>query len=121
VLQAWYPGPQGGRAVAQVLFGQASPSGKLPVTFYNEIEDLPPFTDYAMAGRTYRYFTGEVLYPFGYGLTYGDCHVTGASACPPDAAGIPLRVTVRNDGAETDDVLQIYVKPQDTRWAAPNA
>ena len=121
VLQAWYPGPQGGRAVAQVLFGQASPSGKLPVTFYNEIEDLPPFTDYAMAGRTYRYFTGEVLYPFGYGLTYGDCHVTGASACPPDAAGIPLRVTVRNDGAETDDVLQIYVKPQDIRWAAPNA
>ena len=73
VLQAWYPGSQGGRAVAQVLFGEASPSGKLPVTFYRGVEDLPDFTDYAMAGRTYRYYQGEPLYPFGYGLTYGDC------------------------------------------------
>ena len=120
ILQAWYPGAAGGRAVAQVLFGQASPAGKLPVTFYNSVDDLPPFTDYAMAGRTYRYHQGPVLYPFGYGLTYGDCRVTGAGWEPDGADGFRLWARVRNDGAETDEVLQVYVRPEDTPWATPN-
>ncbi|MGI6254678.1 MAG: glycoside hydrolase family 3 C-terminal domain-containing protein [Acutalibacter sp.] len=121
VLQAWYPGARGGKAVAQVLFGEASPSGKLPVTFYNGLEDLPEFTDYTMAGRTYRYYQGEVLYPFGYGLTYGDCQVTEVTSHAVDEEGVHLVVKVRNDGVETDDVLQVYVKPEETQWAAPNA
>lgn len=78
VLQLWYPGAQGGKAAAKVLFGEVSPSGKLPVTFYESLDELPEFTDYHMAGRTYRYMKGKAQYPFGYGLTYGDVCVTGA-------------------------------------------
>lgn len=83
VLQLWYPGAQGGKAAAKVLFGEVSPSGKLPVTFYESLNELPEFTDYRMAGRTYRYMKGKAQYPFGYGLTYGDVCVTGAeiAAC----------------------------------------
>lgn len=78
VIQLWYPGAQGGMAAAKVLFGEVSPSGKLPVTFYESLNELPEFTDYRMAGRTYRYMKGKAQYPFGYGLTYGDVCVTGA-------------------------------------------
>lgn len=78
VLQLWYPGAQGGKAAAKVLFGKVSPSGKLPVTFYESLDELPEFTDYRMAGRTYRYMKGKAQYPFGYGLTYGDVRVTEA-------------------------------------------
>lgn len=78
VLQLWYPGAQGGKAAAKVLFGEVSPSGKLPVTFYESLDELPEFTDYHMAGRTYRYMKGKAQYPFGYGLTYGDVRVTEA-------------------------------------------
>lgn len=78
VLQLWYPGAQGGKAAAKVLFGEVSPSGKLPVTFYESLDELPEFTDYRMAGRTYRYMKGKAQYPFGYGLTYGDVRVTEA-------------------------------------------
>ena len=72
VLQAWYPGARGGRVIADLLLGELSPSGKLPVTFYQDTESLPAFEDYSMEGRTYRYIKEEPLYPFGYGLTYGD-------------------------------------------------
>jgi beta-glucosidase len=71
VLQCFYPGAEGGHALADILFGKVSPSGRLPVTFYRSVDDLPPFEDYSMRNRTYEYFTGKVLYPFGYGLTYG--------------------------------------------------
>lgn len=83
VIQLWYPGAQGGKAAAKVLFGEVSPSGKLPVTFYESLDELPEFTDYHMEGRTYRYMKGTAQYPFGYGLTYGDVCVTGAeiAAC----------------------------------------
>ena len=70
ILVAWYPGQQGGNAVADVLFGDANPAGRLPVTFYESVGQLPPFADYDMEGRTYRYFRGEPVYPFGFGLSY---------------------------------------------------
>ena len=70
ILQAWYPGEEGGRAVAEVLFGEVNPSGHLPMTFYRATTDLPAFTDYSMANRTYRYFSGKPLYAFGHGLSY---------------------------------------------------
>ena len=107
VLQLWYPGARGGRTVADILFGSVSPSGKLPVTFYynSALEQMPPFTDYTMRERTYRYYTGKPLYPFGYGLTYGD---TRATAVRADRAA--ARVTVRNDGADTGDVIQLYIR-----------
>ena len=78
VMVLWYPGAEGGKAAARVLFGDVSPSGKLPVTFYNTLEELPDFTDYAMKGRTYRYMENKAQFPFGYGLTYGKVVVTDA-------------------------------------------
>ncbi len=86
VLQLWYPGAGGGKAVADILFGECSPSGKLPVTFYRSLAGLPDFEDYSMKGRTYRYMEEEALYPFGYGLTYGDVVVESASLSSKDEA-----------------------------------
>ena len=80
IIQAWYPGARGGKAVSDVIFGEKSPSGKLPVTFYKDTSDIPDFEDYSMKNRTYRYYTGEPLYPFGYGLTYGRCVVNSVTA-----------------------------------------
>ena len=79
IIQAWYPGARGGKAVSDVIFGEKSPSGKLPVTFYKDTSDIPDFEDYSMKNRTYRYYTGEPLYPFGYGLTYGRCVVNSVT------------------------------------------
>jgi len=96
VLMAWYPGQEGGNAVADVIFGVQSPSGRLPITFYRDARDLPPFTDYAMRGRTYRYFAGQVAYPFGHGLGYSEVierDVTAAAQGPGGA----VRVTVNLD------------------------
>ena len=110
VLMAWYPGAQGGKVVADLLLGHVSPSGKLPVTFYynDQLKDMPDFTDYSLKNRTYRYFAGTPLYPFGYGLTYGDAYVSGARA-EQNAQGVTVRVTVKNAGkADTDEVAQVY-------------
>ena len=74
VLQCFYPGAEGGNALSDVLFGEVSPSGRLPITFYRSTEDLPPFEDYGMENRTYRFFKGTPVYPFGHGLTYADVH-----------------------------------------------
>jgi len=118
ILMGWYPGAGGGRAVAELLFGTVSPSGKLPVTFYrNEaLSQMPAFTDYSMAGRTYRYYCGEPLYPFGYGLSYGDCHVTGLTADRNQAV-----VSIRNQGTQdTEEVLQLYIHDEESPFAPPN-
>ena len=115
ILMAWYPGQRGGAAVADVLFGEVSPAGRLPVTFYKESEQLPAFDDYSMRGRTYRYFTGEPLYPFGYGLSYTQFEYSGltvdrASLTSPDQ---PVRVSfnVKNVGKRAgEEVPQLYVR-----------
>lgn len=112
ILQAWYPGEQGGHAVADVLFGDYNPCGKLPVTFYKDDSQLPPFDDYRMAGRTYRYFNGEPLFPFGYGLSY----TTFALGTPVyDAQAGKIHVSVTNTGARDGvEVVQVYLdKPDD--------
>ena len=125
ILQAWYPGARGGADVAGILFGDISPSGKLPVTFYRSSEELPPFEDYSMKGRTYRYFGGEPLYPFGYGLTYGDCAAQALSVKTQRAEGFDdtaayVRVTAVNRGEATEDVLQVYIHDEEYPGAVPN-
>lgn len=132
IVQAWYPGARGGRVVADILTGEISPSGKLPVTFYRDTEELPDFEDYSMKGRTYRYFTGEVLYPFGYGLTYGSAEISGVKLggqelADGSEAGLPggsfdcLEVTVSNTGdRDVEEVVQVYIKALDSADATPN-
>lgn len=114
LLQAWYPGQEGGTAVADVLFGDYNPSGKLPVTFYKSTEQLPEFTDYSMENRTYRYFKGEPQYAFGYGLSYTDFEFGEALLSSSSIkAGEKVEITIpltnvgKMDGAE---VVQVYVK-----------
>ena len=118
VLLSWYPGARGGKAVAELLFGLRSPSGKLPLTFYcNEaLDEMPAFTDYSMVNRTYRYYSGTPLYPFGYGLTYGKCAVTAVRATRSEAV-----ITARNDGnTDTEDVIELYLKDELSPFAPPN-
>ena len=105
VLWAWYPGQRGGTALAKLLFGEVSPSGRLPVTFYRNVDDLPAFTDYNMENRTYRYFEGVPLYPFGYGLSY-----TAFGYSSAVLNGNEVQVTVENTGVmDGDEVAQVYV------------
>ena len=121
ILDVWYPGNLGGTAAANILFGKASPCGKLPVTFYHSTSDLPEFTDYSMKNRTYRYYQGEVLYPFGYGLTYGDTAVTNAAVDAASKEGVSLTVTIENHSdLAQDDVVQCYLKALDTENEVPN-
>ena len=113
ILEAWYPGQSGGLAVANVLTGRINPSGRLPLTFYRSLDDLPPFDDYAMAGRTYRYFAGKPVYPFGYGLSFTS-FAYGPLTLQPASGGAEqgFRVTteVRNTGARAgDEVAQLYL------------
>lgn len=118
ILMGWYPGALGGTAIAKVLFGEVSPSGKLPVTMYHnsDLDKMPSFTDYAMDGRTYRYLDFDPLYPFGYGLTYGDVNVNSAEA-DDEGKEIAFTIEVENQGRDTEDVVQIYLENTDT----PNA
>ena len=118
VLLTWYPGARGGRSVADILLGRVSPSGKLPVTFYRneQLSTMPEFTDYAMKGRTYRYVEEAPLYPFGYGLTYGDCRVAAAKRTE---AGVEAEI-VNDGGMDTDEVVQVYVQNEGAAHAPRN-
>jgi beta-glucosidase len=112
ILQAWYPGEEGGTAIAQTLDGTNNPSGRLPITLYTGIDQLPEFTDYSMARRTYRYFDGEPLFPFGFGLSYSSFAYSDLKVPEKIAAGDPLQVEaqVKNAGArEGDEVVQVYL------------
>jgi len=121
ILQIWYPGARGGKAAADILFGNTSPSGKLPITFYRNIEDLPEFTDYSMKNRTYRYYERTPLYPFGYGLTYGEVECMEAVAGEAEEGEIAVHVKVKNQGQfATDDVIQLYLKNKDSEFAVRN-
>ena len=130
VIQTWYPGAAGGKAVASILFGESSPSGKLPVTFYRDLEGMPDFEDYSMKGRTYRYLEKEPLYPFGYGLTYSDVKVLDATILSDTQeitqeihvdGSIKLEVTMCNEGSiDTKDTIQIYIKDLESHYAVKN-
>jgi beta-glucosidase len=116
IVEAWYPGQAGGDAIADVLFGDYNPGGRLPVTFYKSVEQLPPFTDYNMKGRTYRFFKGEPSFPFGYGLsyttfTYSDLEVTSQRS---------VTAKVTNSGRVAgEEVVQLYVKSVNAPDIAP--
>jgi beta-glucosidase len=114
ILQAWYPGEEGGTAVAETLAGRNNPAGRLPVTFYKGVDALPDFADYSMKNRTYRYFTGPVLYPYGYGLSYSTFKYDNLKLSSPTlAAGKPLEVRVRVANTSTragDEVAQLYLQ-----------
>lgn len=123
VLQAWYPGARGGKAVADILFGSCSPSGKLPVTFYKDLEGMPEFTDYSMKGRTYRYIEKEPLYSFGYGLTYGDISVKSAEFAVKPQADCDIfvkAVVINSSDVESEDVVQAYIKDIESSNAVLN-
>jgi len=118
ILQAWYPGEAGGTALADVLFGDTNPSGRLPVTVYKSVADLPPFSDYAMANRTYRYFRGEPLYPFGHGLSYTTFEYKNLRLSADKIAtdgSLTLQAEVINTGKRAgDEVVQLYITYPDT-------
>lgn len=122
IVEGWYPGARGGKAIAELLFGEINPEGKLPVTFYRTTEELPDFTDYAMKGRTYRYMEQKALYPFGFGLSYTKYSYSDAKVVENQLGkgGVTIAATVKNtgnvDGIET---VELYVKVE--QEGAPNA
>jgi beta-glucosidase len=123
VLEAWYPGQAGGTAIADVLFGDYNPGGRLPVTFYRDVNDLPAFTDYNMQGRTYRFFRGQPLYPFGHGLSYttfrySNLAVSRDVRSKNDTIGVS--VDIANTGSRAgDEVVQMYVQHINSAVARP--
>jgi beta-glucosidase len=122
IVEAWYPGEAAGTALADVLFGDANPSGRLPVTFYRSAADLPPFTEYRMVGQTYRYFRGEPLYPFGYGLSYTTFAYSNLKLPEGVEAGdeIAVSVDVKNTGYRVgDEVVQLYVSDLEASVPVP--
>ena len=121
ILQCWYPGGRGGSDIAKILLGEEAPSGKLPVTFYRSLKTLPAFADYGMKGRTYRYIEETPLYPFGYGLTYGQLTLSDVSALRLKDGSARMCVTVSNAGQrEVSDVLQIYAENRGTEFETPH-
>jgi len=119
ILQAWYPGEEGGTSVADIIFGDYNPAGKLPITFYKSLDQLPPFEEYSMEGRTYRYFKDEPLYPFGYGLSYTKFKYSNLKISPQRikiGEDILINVEVENIGKITgDEIVQLYLSK-----SAPN-
>jgi len=125
IIEAWYPGEEGGTALAQMIFGDYNPAGRLPLTFVKSIDQLPPFTDYSMKGRTYRYMEEEPLYPFGYGLSYSQFAYTGLSLSSDqfDIAkdeALQVRVDLTNQGElDGEEVAQLYIKHMEASVATP--
>ena len=123
IVVAWYPGQRGGDALADVLFGDYNPAGRLPVTFYESVADLPPFADYAMEGRTYRYFRGKPLYAFGHGLSYTRFEYSSLSLSRTRAmAGdrVEVALDVKNvGGRDGDEVVQLYARDVESKTPAP--
>jgi len=113
IVEAWYPGEEGGTAISNVLFGDYNPSGRLPLTFYKSADQLPPFEDYNMKGRTYRYFTGEPLYKFGFGLSYSSFSY-GNLIIPKTikpGENLKISVDVQNTGkVDGNEIVQLYIK-----------
>lgn len=124
VLLAWYPGEEGGTAVADILFGKVSPSGRLPITFPKSLDQLPAYEDYSMEGRTYKYMNEEPLYPFGYGLSYttfdySNIQVSSGNVAENDS--LQVRVTVTNTGdVASDEVVQLYITDVESSTRTPN-
>jgi len=123
IVEAWYPGQAGGEAIADVLFGDYNPSGKLPVSFYKSVADLPPFDDYELEGHTYRYFSGELLYPFGYGLSYTNFRFDELRIDRPhiEVGGeVNVSLEVTNTGQYAgDETVQLYIRQQDPFVSRP--
>ena len=110
ILEAWYPGQEGGTAIARTLAGDNNPAGRLPVTFYRSVDQLPPFTDYAMKGRTYRYFDAKPLFPFGFGLSYSQFRFERLKEEAPSA-----RVTNVSE-IDGDEVAELYEGIANGHW-----
>ena len=122
ILEAWYPGEEGGDAIAQTLAGDNNPSGRLPVTFYRSVDQLPPFESYSMTGRTYRFFTDQPLYGFGYGLSYSTFRYSGLEVIPPTPETQVLRVlahVTNRSPRDGDEVVQLYIGAEDQNSALP--
>jgi len=123
ILQAWYPGQAGGQAVAEVLFGDVNPAGRLPVTFYRSTRDLPPFDDYSMSNRTYRYFNGQPLFAFGHGLSYTRFQYSAARLDATKVAAndtLKLAFNLKNTGTrDGDEVAQVYFRHKDSAVSQP--
>ncbi|HEY0256535.1 MAG TPA: glycoside hydrolase family 3 C-terminal domain-containing protein [Candidatus Methylacidiphilales bacterium] len=123
ILQAWYPGVQGGAAVADVLFGDYNPAGRLPVTFYGKTADLPDFSDYRMANRTYRYFKGKAVFPFGFGLSYTTfdyAPIVPRAAVATENDTLHLTVPIKNTGdRDGDEVVQVYLRHRSSSVPQP--
>jgi beta-glucosidase len=123
IVQLWYPGQEGGTALADVLFGDYNPAGRLPVTFYKSVGQLPPFEDYNMKGRTYRYFEDEPLYAFGYGLSYSDFEYSNMSITPEKLGkgdNISVSVEVKNNSqVNGDEVVQVYITDNESDYPVP--
>lgn len=124
IFYAWYPGAQGGRAIAEAIFGEFSPAGRLPITFPKSTADLPPITDYNMKGRTYRYADKEPLYPFGYGLSYTRFEYTDLTVSTetlPTGGKLSVNARVTNTGTgPSDEVVQLYVRHEDVPFPTPH-
>jgi len=123
IVQAWYPGQSGGEAIADLVFGKFCPSGRLPVTVYKSVKDLPDFREYSMANRTYRYFKGEPLYPFGYGLSYTTFRyssITASKAAVEPGCPVTVSAEVKNTGKMAGhEVVQLYIRDVEASCAVP--
>jgi len=123
IIQAWYSGAEGGKAIASLIFGDYSPSGKLPVTFYKTTEELPDFIDYSMKNRTYRYMENQALYPFGYGLSYTKFEYSGLIVSKGELKSgetAKFNIRVKNIGQlESEETVQLYLKDVDASVIVP--